>query len=79
MDFWINDPRHELASWHTEAVDKASRARSSSTSRYERGRADGLAQALVHIDTYLREEEQQARVEPRPVEEITTHMESIAD
>jgi hypothetical protein len=43
------------------------------------GRADGLGEALQLVDAFLRSEDAGKPVEPRPLAEIVTAVESIAE
>jgi hypothetical protein len=80
----ISDVRIEIAHRLKEAAYKAHAARSQVNQRYQRcqryqrGRADGLGEALQLVDAFLRSEAAGKPVEPREVEEIVTAVESIA-
>jgi hypothetical protein len=75
----ISDVRIEILHHLKEAADKAHAARSQKNQRYQSGRADGLGEALQLVDALLRSEDAGKPVEPRPIEEIITAVESIAE
>jgi hypothetical protein len=80
MSHQISEIRNELVRHFNAASDYAgaSTQHQREAAHYQRGRKDGIGQALELVDTILRSEEGQP-VRRRPVEEIIAAVESIAE